>query len=131
MFISNMVIGFHTQSHIWLTSLDEETQKNELVLSKRILEDQLHTTINTFAYPAGMYDNRTLEIVKNTYAQAYVTSRGSDLKLCSRDLYQIERETISRDDSFFMFKLKVWGIHKYLRKFWGVVLLKKVISWLK
>ncbi|MDX9692265.1 MAG: polysaccharide deacetylase family protein, partial [Acholeplasmataceae bacterium] len=57
MLTSNMVIGSHTQSHIWLTSLDEETQKNELVLSKRILEDQLHTTINTFAYPAGMYDN--------------------------------------------------------------------------
>lgn len=131
MISGHMVIGSHTKSHFWLTGLDETLLNDEIVQSKKLLEEKLGTHIETFAYPAGMYDQNTLDTVKKTYKSAYVTSRGSDLKLFQKDPYQIERETISRDDSMLMFKLKVWGIHRYLRKFWTVVLFKKVISWLK
>ena len=127
----NMVIASHTKTHQWLVNLEESQLNLEIKGSQEALRNQFKTTINQFAYPAGMYDQKSLDLVKKTYQYAYVTSRGHDLSLFNKDPHQIERETISRDDSLFIFKLKLWGIHRYLRKFWIIVLLKKVISWLK
>lgn len=48
---NNYEIGSHTVIHYNLTSVDDEVLQNELVESKKILEDKLGITVTTLAYP--------------------------------------------------------------------------------
>ena len=46
-------IGSHTVSHPEFSQIPVEQIREELVLSKMVLEDRLGSAINTFAYPRG------------------------------------------------------------------------------
>jgi len=58
-----MIFGNHTHSHPFLSRLSSSKQFNEIKKSKNILEKELKTKINIFAYPYGDYNNLTLEIL--------------------------------------------------------------------
>lgn len=122
-------IGAHTKNHSWLNdSLSLEKLQDEIVGSKLFLEENFNIKVNTFAYPAGIYNDNSLKIVKENFSFAVATARGSDLSLFNKDLYQIERESIERTDSMFKFKVKVYGIHRYLRKHFLVRIIKKILK---
>lgn len=124
---SGHLIGAHTKSHTWLDeSLTKEEVTSEVVGSKDFLEETFKIKVKSFCYPAGVYTNDVLEVVRENFEFAVATSRGRDLPLFNKDKYQIERETISRNDSMLMFKLKVFGIHRYLRKHFLFSLLRKI-----
>jgi peptidoglycan/xylan/chitin deacetylase (PgdA/CDA1 family) len=56
-------IGSHTQSHLPLQNIvDKETLYNELYLSKQIIENKLNTTIDTIAFPNGLYNDKVIEV---------------------------------------------------------------------
>ncbi|HHX00572.1 MAG TPA: polysaccharide deacetylase family protein [Acholeplasmataceae bacterium] len=124
-----MQLGAHTLNHIWLTN-DDVNIEEEIVGSKRLIEERLNIFVNTFAYPAGMYNEKAVEIVRNNFECAVITSRGSDFPNNNKDPYLLERETISSSDSMFMFKLKLFGIHRFLRKLKWLNKLRGVIKWL-
>jgi peptidoglycan/xylan/chitin deacetylase (PgdA/CDA1 family) len=70
--------GSHTISHLELPKLTPEQQKKEIVGSKKILETTLDTEIKYFCYPAGKYDQKTVEIVKSAgYVVAVTTNAGT------------------------------------------------------
>ncbi|WP_157869919.1 hypothetical protein [Paracholeplasma brassicae] len=48
----------------------------------------------------------------------------------NQDLFEIERETISRGESMLSFKLKVYGVHRFIRKLRWLNVLRRVIKWL-
>lgn len=48
---AGMEIGSHTQTHARLSELNEEQVQDELVQSKRTLEEQLHAPVDLLAYP--------------------------------------------------------------------------------
>ena len=54
---SGMEIGSHTANHIPLTTLPPEKQREELHLSKLMLEWKGLKTIYSFSYPTGAYDD--------------------------------------------------------------------------
>lgn len=124
-----MQLGAHTLNHNWLTNeginLEEEIED-----SKIFIEEKTGYPVTVFAYPAGMYNDKVLEVVKEFYECAVITSRGIDFPSTNKDPYLIERETISSKDSMFMFKLKVSGVHRFLRKIPWVNLLKRVVRWI-
>ena len=124
-----MQLGSHTLFHPWLSD-DSINLKQEIIDSKIFIEEKTNFLVNVFAYPAGMYNDKTLELVRDNYSCAVITSRGRDFSIKNKDIYMIERETISSKDSMFMFKLKICGIHKFLRKLSWVDLLKRVIRWI-
>lgn len=126
---NGMQMGSHTLYHNFLTNSGVNLEE-EIVDSKIFLENRIGSQIDVFAYPAGMYNDKVLELVKENYSCAVITSRGADFSSKSKDVYLIERETISSTDSMFMFKLKLYGIHRFLRKLPWVNLLKKVLRWI-
>jgi len=60
-------IGSHTRTHVTLSAVDEETQFNEILESKKSLEEMLNKRISLFSYPFGGkkdYNATTIKILK-------------------------------------------------------------------
>lgn len=71
---AGMTIASHSLSHPYLTHLtDPVALENEIVASKRILEEGLGITVNEFAYPFGQYNQEIIELVKKA---GYRSARG-------------------------------------------------------
>jgi len=71
---AGMTIGAHTLSHPYLTNIASPTVLwDEISGSKHILEKQLGTTINEFAYPFGQYNAVVRDLVKKA---GYHSARG-------------------------------------------------------
>ena len=90
---SGMHLGGHTATHPWLSSLPTESQRDE-VRSSRALISSLSTNtqkLNSFAYPFGDYDSRTLAVLQeNGYEYAFTTRVGT-ADLTTADKLQIPR----------------------------------------
>lgn len=62
----------HTCTHPDLTILDDRRVLNELIDSKKKIEDALSAPVRHFAYPYGRYDRRIAQLVKQAgYKSAY------------------------------------------------------------
>ena len=71
---NRMEIQSHSIDHPILTRInDDEKLFNEIYQSKKILEQKLNKPIKIFAYPYGMYNEKTISVVKNT---GYEMARG-------------------------------------------------------
>ncbi len=72
-------IGSHSASHEILPLLDDEALRAEVCGSKRTLEEGLDAAVDTFCYPNGDYDARTLRLAGEAgYQCAVTTHRGSN-----------------------------------------------------
>jgi len=68
----------HGKTHVWLPALDQSSLDDQIIGSKKILEEKLGIKINWFGYPYGAYDDRTIETVKKAgYLGAISTLPGS------------------------------------------------------
>lgn len=71
---NGMQIESHSISHPILTRIhNDDTLLNEISQSKKILEQKLNKPIKIFAYPYGMYDDKSINIVKSS---GYLLARG-------------------------------------------------------
>ncbi len=70
-----MVIGSHGLSHEVLTNLTDSQMEEELEGSKRTLEINLNTTINTFSIPRGFCSDK---VIQKAYELGYKTVFISD-----------------------------------------------------
>lgn len=61
---NNISIGSHAHTHRVLSTLDAICQKEEMILSKAILEQQTGQNIKSIAYPVGNYQHYTQESCK-------------------------------------------------------------------
>ena len=68
---AGMWIGSHTLTHRNMKRLRGQALQNELVQSKKILEEQLGIPITTFAYPGGAFNKR---VEKATQAAGYTSA---------------------------------------------------------
>jgi peptidoglycan/xylan/chitin deacetylase (PgdA/CDA1 family) len=59
-----VTIGAHTETHPLLAGLAADEQWTEISRSKLLLEEMLGQPIDTFAYPYGSYDARTVSCVR-------------------------------------------------------------------
>ena len=57
-------IGCHTHRHAVLTSLSTSDIRQEVLASKRALEDALGQRVSAFCYPYGAHDARVREVVQ-------------------------------------------------------------------
>jgi peptidoglycan/xylan/chitin deacetylase (PgdA/CDA1 family) len=66
--------GSHTVSHPMLSDLDEDAARLEIRSSKSDLEQRFGIDITTFCYPAGNFNDKTLQLVEEAgYRAAVVT----------------------------------------------------------
>jgi peptidoglycan/xylan/chitin deacetylase (PgdA/CDA1 family) len=70
-------IGSHTVAHADLTRLGERHAREEIVASRKCLEDTFGVAVNHFSYPYGYCDERTIAIVQEAgYTTAVTTEFG-------------------------------------------------------
>ncbi len=92
-----VTIGSHGVSHKTLTELSLEQQKEEIDNSKMILENILGIKINIFSFSHGVYDKKTLKLLKNySYglsASAKPLNLVTGLKKKKLPRYNVESDT--------------------------------------
>lgn len=72
-------LGAHTISHPDLTQLDPSQLRREVDGSRRILADRFGAPVDSFAYPAGSYDDTVLAAVDRAgYSSAVTVEPGLD-----------------------------------------------------
>lgn len=70
-------IQSHTHTHASLTKLQNEAVREELLISKRIIEKELKTKVDFLCYPKGYFNSGVMAIAKETgYRGAVTTKRG-------------------------------------------------------
>jgi len=74
---SGMTIGSHTVHHEFLSSISEKEVISELRESKKNLETRLETRIESFSYPGGRYNSKTVCSVEEAgYDCAFLAETG-------------------------------------------------------
>lgn len=90
-------LGAHTHSHRILSKLDSETQREEICMSKEVVESMSSRPCLSFAYPNGCpedYDAVTLSILKDCGFEVAVTTVP---ELCSPTSPDLELPRINVD----------------------------------
>ena len=58
-------VGAHTTDHVWLAGMNKKQAANEVAQSRKTLQDMLHVSVNSLAYPYGAFDQQTIQIAKD------------------------------------------------------------------
>ena len=106
-------IGSHTCTHPRLTRVDNQQLEDELIRSKKKIENELEESVSAFCYPFGRpsdIDPHVKRVVA-TAGYRYATSCYYDLDLAS-DLYEIKRLPVGDNMSDFIKKVMGWETAK-------------------
>jgi peptidoglycan/xylan/chitin deacetylase (PgdA/CDA1 family) len=76
----------HSESHPALPCHGKEVQLQEILNNKIFLEEIIAKKINSFAYPSGKYDDRTIEILKQLNFHAAFTTEANVIQTHSNSL---------------------------------------------
>lgn len=68
-------IGSHTCTHPWLTRLPPDRAREEIVASRKKLEDQFGVPVRDFCYPYGDFNPRIRDLVAEAGYQTAVTTQ--------------------------------------------------------
>jgi peptidoglycan/xylan/chitin deacetylase (PgdA/CDA1 family) len=100
--------GSHTVSHPILTTLDTDELEGELGGSKQTISRELGTGCDTFAFPNGDYDERTLNSLRRMgYRIGCTQDFGLNKPGC--DLMRLKRIGVG-DVPYYVLALKLSGI---------------------
>ena len=110
-------IGSHTVSHPRLVSVDLEKARQEILNSKREIEDKLKSRCESFCYPGGMWNPELARSVRECgYSNATTVMPG--INTPEADPFLLKRTEISGEDSLFEFEKKINGAYDFLHKMW-------------
>lgn len=106
--------GGHTKTHPKLATLPIEIAQEEILTSKKVLEEKLGHALISFAYPYGNLNEDVKKTVKNSGYNFAVATDSGDISF-SEDLFQIRRIGIFSTNNFFTFKRKVSGKYNFIK----------------
>lgn len=109
-------IGAHSMTHPMLTKCSSEVVLDEIVTSKRLLEELFGGKVRHFAYPAGDWNDEIKQMVKKT---GYVSARTIHPGFVnpSSDLYALPNFGISDDASLNKAIIQASGIWSFVKCF--------------
>ena len=117
-------IGSHTLHHTDLRNVDLEVAKEELHLSKSILEEITGNEIVSFSFPYGSYNDELINLAFDCgYSFVYTTQPEIISLPAKRKIFG--RVGVDPDDSFLEFILKASGAYSWLP---GAIIFKKKIK---
>ena len=109
--------GSHTLSHRGLPGLNLLEKGREIIESKSFLENELGREVPFFCYPRGLYDEETIELVKEAgYLGACSNQPGSNDASNGMNPYLLKRTEIASHDSLDDFKKKLAGAYDLMHK---------------
>lgn len=103
---SGICIGSHTQTHPNLTELSNGSVKEEVRISKQILEDALHKPVSYFAYPYGLYNQVIRDTVEEAGYRSACSTR-SGFNCHDIDHFALRRIEVYGEDSLWKFSQKL------------------------
>ena len=94
----------------------DKRKEDEIVTSKKILEENLGIEIKYFAYPIGGFNSFIKKVIKaNNYKGACATNRGYDKS--NKDVFELNRIRFSnKDNSDLILRVKLSGYYNLFRK---------------
>jgi len=113
----------HSRTHPFLTRVDVDAAREEIIGSRRRLEDELGRSAEVFSYPHGELDKTSEAIVKEAGFRAAVTDIWG-LNRAGGDPFRIRRTMITSRDVLPTFSFKVltgYGVYNLateLRRRW-------------
>lgn len=112
---AGFVFGSHTVTHPDLTKIPINKAKEEIEISKKIIEDKLGKKVDYLSYPFGRYNNLIKKLAKDAGYSASFT-----LNPFSSERYAIGRMGIYIIDTMEEFRIKVSGKNNVFYKFEGI-----------
>jgi len=103
---NGMEIGSHTVNHSKLTQLKLERVHYELLESKKVLENNLFTTVNHFAYPYGLFNTSTEQAVSAAGYLSAAAVTGGAVHDRVRGPYEFVRLIATEDMGYFKWILE-------------------------
>lgn len=100
-------IGSHTLNHLNLKKLSLKQKEDEIINSKKYIEDKYNIVCKSFAYPFGSYDQSDIEIVKKA---GYLNASSTKNKIFNPDVnskFEIPRLYINGNYNMIQFILKI------------------------
>ncbi len=90
---AGIVCGAHTLNHPDVTKISSEELRTELVEAKKIIEQKMGRSVDSFAYPYGFYDDSSAaEVEKAGYKVAFSLEGGDN-----KSLYRLRRLNVWED----------------------------------
>jgi len=109
----------HTCFHPILPKSSNSDAYNEIVESKKILEEDYGFMINTIAYPNGDYSDRDIEIVKKAgYSCAITVDYG--FNTLESDLFRLKRVSVNDTKDINELIVKASGVWEFLKSRNGI-----------
>ena len=100
--LKNVFIGSHTLSHPNLIFEEDETVKEELSISKKIIEEKINIKCENFAIPYGGKDSFNKKILDKIYSCGYsnvfTTVPSFDNKYLSKNLFGRQNSKANRNN---------------------------------
>lgn len=109
-------IGSHAMTHTDLTKVSSEKMSEEILASKKKLEEELNISVDCFSYPFGKYTGRESAAVQQAGYSCAVTTNNQFGNTYETNPYELERIAISNTDSLGEFKSKMSGHTKILAR---------------
>jgi peptidoglycan/xylan/chitin deacetylase (PgdA/CDA1 family) len=92
----HVCFGSHGISHSILTRLSNDVIKEEIVLSKQSIENEIKALVDNFAYPNGNYNENIIAHLKIAgYSSALTVEHG--INTSKTDLYRLKRINIHQE----------------------------------
>jgi peptidoglycan/xylan/chitin deacetylase (PgdA/CDA1 family) len=111
-----MSFGAHSVSHGILTRMRLELARNEIVESKRQLEDRLGRSVTCFAYPNGDYSAELVQFVRTVGFKCAVSVLPCTPVSRRDDIYSLPRIPVCEDfDKFKGMLCGLWGDYVRLK----------------
>ncbi len=114
-----VTIGGHAETHLALSSLDEEDAFGELVRNKQMLENAIQGEVKHFAYPFGERNTagaREVKIAESAGFLTAVTTRiGNLFSEHAGSPFLLPRLTVLNHDRNSQLASKIAGVEKLLR----------------
>ena len=114
---NGITFGGHTKSHFYLPAVDNKnTLWDEIMGSKKMIEDHIGAPVKYFAYPFGGFTDEIEKFVEEAgYRAATATNRGYDI-LNQRNLYELDRVSVRNWKAGGTFQNAVSGYYYVFKK---------------
>lgn len=98
--------GAHTMTHPDLTALSEKEAFCEIQKSKGLIEKKLEKKVISFAYPYGLYNNKTIRLLEQCNFE-FACSTRSGFNRKSTSCFQLRRIEVYGTDSVWKLSQKI------------------------
>lgn len=119
MLVSGVItFGSHTLSPEPLVNIKSQAErKRQIFDSKKVLQEKLGVSINSFSYPEGLFDQNIKQLVIDAgYKAAVATTTGLDYP--ADDIYLLKRLRISENaGNLFIFAAEISGYYTYMKEY--------------